>query len=196
MQTVLERVEAYAEDLYDAELIKQWITRWEGVRSKTYRDSRNIPTIGVGFNLTTGVAREAVTALGLEFEEVLSGAVSLKGQQIDRLLSGSIQTAVATALAVVPRLNQLPPDQRLVLIDLAFNMGQHTLSKFSKMLDFIEKEDWTDAAASLRDSAWFEEVGQHVTQRGGADVAVLGGTAKASDVLRGSFIGTATFSAR
>ena len=167
----------------DLSLVKQWITHWEGWRSRSYRDSRNIPTIGVGFNLTTAVARPAMIALGLDYEQVLAGAIQLTAEQIDELLTGGIQRAIEDARVLVPSFDRIPADQQLVLIDLAFNMGQQTLSEFARTLRFIEQQDWTNAASNLRQSAWFKEVGTNPTQRGGADVAVLGGMLSAFEVL-------------
>ena len=167
----------------DLDLTKQWITRWEGTRSRTYRDTRNIPTIGVGFNLTTSAAKPAIESLGLDFDQVVSGTILLTADQIDQLLTGSIQAATNSARALVSNFDDLPADQQLVVIDLAFNMGQHTLGQFVNTLRYIEQQDWQNASNNLQQSAWFTEVGPRPTQRGGADVAVLGGACTAASVL-------------
>jgi lysozyme len=165
------------------DLAKQWITRWEGTRTTCYKDTKDIPTIGVGYNLTCNGAQECIAALGLNYDSVLDGSVSLTDDQIDQLLDGSIQIALTSARALVPNLDDLPENQQVVVLDLAFNMGQHTLSEFVNTLSFIKNQDWPHAASNLQQSAWFHQVGTGPQQRGGADVAVLGNTATPQQIL-------------
>jgi len=64
-------------------LMKAWLTRWEGSRAQAYDDATGKPltgqpcignpTIGLGLNLRTAAACSAITALGLDFEDVLAG---------------------------------------------------------------------------------------------------------------------------
>ena len=175
-------------------LVNRWITRWEGRRAVAYDDATGEPirpgvkvlgnpTIGVGLNLNTAMAHASITALGLDFAQVYAGAVTLTDDQIDHLLSECIGEATAGARRLVPALYTLPDAVQLVLIDLSFNMGEHRLAEFKTMLGRIEQKDWRGAANGLRDSAWFHQVGSALNHRGGADVAVLGGTAQPEDIL-------------
>lgn len=167
----------------DMDLTKQWITRWEGTRTQVYNDTMGIPTIGVGLNLTTASAKSAIADLGIDIDALLDGTLALTPDQIDQLLTGSIQLALVTARALVPNFDNLPDNQQLVVTDLAFNMGQTTLSKFVNTLSYVNNQDWANAASNLQESAWFNQVGSKPTQRGGADVAVLGSTANPQDIL-------------
>jgi len=165
------------------DLTKQWITRWEGTRTACYKDTVGIATIGVGFNLQTPGAEACITNLGLDYNQVLSGACDLTPDQIDSLLENSIQSAIATARSVVPTFDSLPDNQQLVLTDLAYNMGGTRLSAFHDTLTSIANQDWPSAATNLQASHWFNQVGPGPNQRGGADVAVLGNTAQPEDIL-------------
>ncbi len=165
------------------DLIQRWISHWEGRRSFVYRDTNGIPTIGVGFNLRTGIARTEIAAVGLDFERVLSGEVSLSQDQIDQLLTRCIEIALTSARILVPLFEELPDNQKLVITDLSFNMGQATLSKFTKTLAAINSQQWEKAADALKNSSWFLQVGSRPTQRGGADVAVLGNAAAPQNIL-------------
>lgn len=49
--------------------------------------------------------------------------------------------------------------RRAVLIDMCFNMGIATLSKFKKFFAAIEAENFEQAAAEMEDSKWFKQVG-------------------------------------
>jgi len=164
-------------------LTKQWITRWEGVRAACYQDTKGIATIGVGFNLECQEAEDCIARLGLDYHQVRAGACDLTPDQIDKLLDASLQTAIATARSLIPDFDMLPENQQLVLVDLAYNLGGPRLSEFHNTLSFIRKQDWAHAAANLKESAWFHQVGGAPHQRGGADVAVLANTAKPQDIL-------------
>jgi len=48
--------------------------------------------------------------------------------------------------------------RRDAVIELAFNMGEHTLDEFVDMHACILKADWAGAAAAARASAWYDEV--------------------------------------
>ena len=165
------------------DLTKQWISRWEGSRSQVYKDTKGIPTIGVGLNLTTQAAQSAIAALGIDINSLLDGSLSLTDDQIDQLLTGSINLALVTAHNLVQNFDNLPDNQQLVITDLAFNMGQPVFSKFVNTLNFINRQDWPNAAANLQQSAWFHQVGSAADERGGADIAVLGNTANPQDIL-------------
>lgn len=170
----------------DLDLATRYTAHWEGQRSTVYLDTKGIPTIGVGFNLTTASAPAEIAALGLDYQAVLNGTVALTNAQIDQLLQTTIQTAVAAAQALVADFNSIPGPQQIVLTDLAFNMGQTTLGTFVHTLGFVEQQSWELAAYNLRQSLWFTQVGSGPTQRGGADCAVLAGTAQPQDFLPAS----------
>lgn len=114
-------------------LMKAWLTRWEDGRAQAYDDATGKAltgqpcignlTIGVGLNLKTAAACSAITALGLDFEGVLDGKISLTAAQVDTLLAGSINDALGSIRALLPAFDNYPGNQQLVLVDLTFNMG-------------------------------------------------------------------------
>lgn len=167
----------------DLDLATQYTAHWEGRRSTVYRDTKGIPTIGVGFNLTTADAPAQIAALGLDYQSVLNGSAALTDAQMDQLLQTTIQTAVSAVQALVSDFDVIPGSQQIVLTDLAFNMGQTMLGTFVHTLSFVEQQNWAMAAYNLRQSLWYTQVGSGPTQRGGADCAVLAGTAQPMDFL-------------
>ncbi len=175
-------------------LIKKWITRWESTRFAAYDDKTGEPItpttvlvgkahIGVGFDLEAPGAQAIVIGLHLDYAGIKAGRVIITADQVDELLDATVALAVTGARNLVPTLDALPADKQLVLVDLVFNMGEHGLSKFVNTLQAVKGQHWPVAAAALQDSAWFHEVGSLPTQRGGADVAVLAGTATAAGIL-------------
>lgn len=176
----------------DMDLQARWTERWEGRRHTAYDDATGEtltpgktaignPTIGVGTNLND--AQAAIEALGLDYEAVKSGAVSLTDAQIDQLLAGTLQTAVSEAHRLFPAFDSYPANPQLVITDLCFNMGEEKLATFTHTCAAIKAQNWTEAAAQLKDSAWFHEVGSDPFHRGWSDVAVLGGSATPEFIL-------------
>jgi lysozyme len=172
------------------DLTRRWIARWEGRRAVAYDDASGKqlapgiqpvgnPTIGVGLNLLTGAARMAIATLGLDYARVVSGITPLTDAQIDDLLDGSIKSAVADVRSLLPAFDHLADSQALVMTDLAFNMGKGRLMEFVNMLGYVKRNAWANAAAELRDSKWYRQVGK----RGEADASVMGGTADPEAIL-------------
>lgn len=174
----------------DLALTKQWITHWESTRLQSYDDAtgtplnpgdtpRGNPTIGVGFNLVAAGAQANIESLGLNYNDVLTGAVSITADQVDQLLTVTINNAIAGAKELVPVFDQLPDIHQMIVTDLIFNMGPTTFSKFVNTLKFINAQDWDNASSNLQQSAWFHQVGR----RGRGDVAVLSGASTPQDIL-------------
>ena len=97
---------------------------------------RGNPTIGTGINVSRITQAEA-----------------------DWLLTTRINAAAADLTRAVPWWIDLPEPQRSVLADLCFNMGWPALAGFTHFLAAMQARDWSEAAAKLRDSRWWSEVG-------------------------------------
>lgn len=50
--------------------------------------------------------------------------------------------------------------RKSVLIDLIFNMGLAGVKKFPKMLKALKEQDWEEAGEQLKDSLYYNQVGQ------------------------------------
>lgn len=148
--------------------LRRFIEAHEGRRVNAYVDSRGIPTIGVGFNLTRPDAKDKIAALGLSYEAVCRGTVSLTDAQIDALLDLDIAAARAGARRCVHAFDTLPPQAQMVIVDMIFNLGVGGFSTFRKMIAAVERRDWTTAAEQMRDSIWYHQV-----ERAGEDIALI-----------------------
>lgn len=51
------------------------------------------------------------------------------------------------------------PELKAILINMAFNLGLTKLNEFKKMKAALEAEDFKEAAAQMKDSKWFDQVG-------------------------------------
>lgn len=122
---------------------ESFIERWEGRRLTQYRDSEGNLTIGVGHLVTP--------------EQKIVKKISNK--TADLLLARDSVKALAIAKKLVPTFDSLPQNAKMVLVSLAFNLGEKGLGKFKKMLAAIGKEDFERAALELKDSKWWDQVG-------------------------------------
>lgn len=114
----------------------------EGVRNKTYLDSKGIASIGVGRNLRD---------------------VGLFPDEIDLLLKNDIRRSAADLDAHLPWWKQMDDVRQRVLCDLCFNMGignsQKGLLSFVNTLKALKSGDFNAAAQGLKDSKWYDDVG-------------------------------------
>lgn len=118
------------------------LIRHEGERLKPYRDSVGKLTIGVGINITDGISKEESTWL-------MRHRLSKTAKELKRKF---------------PVVQQMDTVRYYVLLDMAYNMGVPTLSRFVKMWDAIdqavnERGGFMRASAEMLDSKWSRQVG-------------------------------------
>lgn len=118
--------------------ISDQLIKHEGLRLFVYYDSLGIPTIGVGRNLKDrGISKnEAMMMLENDIDDFTL-------QLSERLYWFDMQ----------------PDDAKLVLIDMAFNMGIGGLLTFHKALEYFKNNDYKNAAIELQNSKWAGQVG-------------------------------------
>jgi GH24 family phage-related lysozyme (muramidase) len=136
-----------------------WIQHWESRRTQAYTDTMGHPTVGVGFNLDAQGAIAAIAALGLDYNQVRSGAQHLTDAQIDTLFTNSVNLAVQSARGVIHNFDVVPGDQQIVIVDMIFNLGVGGFSKFVQVIKAINIQDWNTAAQQMQNSAWYHQVG-------------------------------------
>lgn len=120
--------------MYD-ELIKN-LKKFEGFKGNPYVDSRGYLTVGIG------------TKLPLDEEEA------------EFLLKHRLKKTV-NELNVL-KLNDLDikEEAKIILYDMAYNLGVRGLLKFKKMWKALENKDYLEASKEMQDSKWFKQVGR------------------------------------
>jgi|SRR6185295_18131892 len=122
--------------------LRAMLIRQEGLRLKPYVDAVGKWTVGVGRNITDRGIREAEAYF---------------------MLDNDIAEAAAEAIKL-PAFHLLDPVRQDVLINMIFNMGLPRVQGFKKMLAALEKNDWQEAAAEMRDSKWAMQVGNRAIE--------------------------------
>lgn len=120
-------------------IARRLISDHEGLVLHPYKDTVGKVSIGYGRNLDDrGISR-------LEAEV---------------LRESDLAEAYRIARRQARRFSQMNPARQAVLVDMAFNLGEPRLSGFKKMFAALERLDYATAAAEMRDSRWYGQVGR------------------------------------
>ena len=136
------------------------ISGHEGKRQCVYKDSRGIPTVGIGFNLRAFGAKGKIEKLGLDYDKVLDGSQCLTDSQIMDLFEPSYQSAAASAKRAVSSFSSLCCNVAEVMIDMDYNLGGAGFASFREFIGKINAKDWSGAAADGRGTRWCSQVGR------------------------------------
>ncbi|MGH8519859.1 MAG: glycoside hydrolase family protein [Gammaproteobacteria bacterium] len=119
-----------------SETIYEMLMRHEGVKGKPYRDTRGRLTIGVGRNLEdTGISEsEAFNLLHADVHRARRG--------LDKYL---------------PWWSAEPDPVRIVLQNMAFQLGVKGLLEFDQTLAALRRRDYPAAAKHMLDSLWAKQ---------------------------------------
>tara|TARA_R110000796_G_scaffold245320_1_gene369490 strand:+ start:2174 stop:2812 length:639 start_codon:yes stop_codon:yes gene_type:complete len=133
------------------------IERHEGRRSKVYKDSLGVPTIGIGYNLKNSTAKEDLDKIGTNLNDVLRGK-ELSNKQINALFNLSLHRSLNDAKIYYPGFNTLPDTAKGILVDMAFNLGLSRLEKFKDLKAALKVGNYNQAADAMVDSLWYKQV--------------------------------------
>lgn len=149
-----------------------------GFYNKVYLDTKGIPTIGYGTNLTTNFAKSYITNnLKYDYEKVLSGKQNINVEDANNLFQDSYNTAIKDASMFVSNFNSLSSERQLVLIDMSYNIGSN-INKFVNLKSAIEQEDWEKASSEILNSKYASDVKSRANRN--AEV-MKNGTSEATD---------------
>lgn len=151
-------VEEVSDPVIDS--IRDRVIDHEGKRNTVYKDSRGIPTIGVGFNLNREDSNALLTQVGANPGQIKRGQSKLSNKQINTLLNKDLKKSKEDAKQLVKNFTSLPREVQGVLIEMVFNLGKFGLAKFKKFLDYINKKDWKKASIEMLNSDWAKQVGR------------------------------------
>lgn len=121
--------------------LTEQLIRQEDFKQFPYKDSKGHLTIAIGRNLET---------VGIRFDEALlmcRNDIAAAETAINRNVSGY-------------DILRLTEARKCVLINMCFNMGIDDLLKFRRMIAFIEKQDYVNAAQEMLNSMWSKQVGK------------------------------------
>lgn len=134
----------------EAQLVEE-LRRDEGVRYVPYRDTKDIPTVGVGHNLQA-------SPLPAGWSYPLTDA------QVDTLLHGDLQNVYGDLTRSLPWWTDLNDVRQRVICNMCFNLGMSRLAGFKNTLAAMRQGRYADAADGMLNSAWATQVGARATR--------------------------------
>jgi lysozyme len=137
--------------------LKERIKQEEGLRMKPYLCPAGKRTIGYGHNL------EASPLLPYIAEFLKNNGCILQHMAEDQL-DHDIDVAEAVARRLFVGFDELSEARRDVLTDMAFNLGEGSLSRFAKLRHNVAIKHYENAAKEMKDSRWFTQVTNRAKQ--------------------------------
>jgi lysozyme len=125
--------------------IQDLITKHEGCKVNPYNDIMGIPTIGIGHNMQAHPLPDGMIP-------------PLTQEQITQLFREDLQVVINNLTKNLSWFVKLDEVRQAVLIDMSFNMGWSTLSKFHNTLKLIQEGNYAGAANEMLNSAWAKQV--------------------------------------
>ncbi|SMF42809.1 hypothetical protein SAMN06296036_11323 [Pseudobacteriovorax antillogorgiicola] len=138
--------------------LESFIKLGEGYRTKVYKDSLGIPTIGIGCNLEVLENQELIRGFGVSLEAILAGTVELTEEQISSIFRVHCDACLADAREIFPKFHLLTDVRKIVLLDMRFNLGKTRLLKFKNMIKAVNDYNYSKAATEMKNSRWYRQV--------------------------------------
>lgn len=123
----------------------------EGSRNTVYKDQYGNRTVGIGFNMDDGSAKDRWRQAGIakDFERVRRGEEALNPSEIAQLAQTSYNVAQNDAKALIPSFDNLSQNRKDAITQISYQMGGPRLSEFKPTIALIEKGDFKEAARRL-----------------------------------------------
>jgi lysozyme len=133
------------------DVLKPRLKEEEKVVNKIYKCTAKRNTIGCGHNCDA-------SPLPLDMQNFLEANGYITDEMIETLLDKDIDKADADARKLFPEFDELTENRQAAIVDLLFNMGLGTFSKFTKTIGAIRQRNWDAAAVNLQKSKWYAQV--------------------------------------
>jgi lysozyme len=131
---------------------------FEGFRPYIYKDTaKPTPkrTVGYGFNVDDkGIAQFLPP-------DVVQGKRPITQEESDKIFDTLYAKSAQDAVRFVgpEAYSTLSPQKQAILTDLAYNLGPNKLAGFEKFKEAVLRGDSRRAAAELKNSKWYRQVG-------------------------------------
>lgn len=139
--------------------VPQSLIQNEGEWHMAYNDTTGNRTVGIGFNMDSGIAKQVWKQAGIQsnFRDVYNGKAAITPQDSHNLLQVSYHVAQSDARKLVPRFDKLSQNRQSALSELSYQMGYDRLSGFKNFKSAMNNGDFTLAARELVRSDWYDQ---------------------------------------
>lgn len=143
---------------YDREKLIEQLTRHEGCVLHVYKDSLDIDTIGIGRNIEhRGISKEELEHMNYDTLEHIY-VFGITENDAKYLLSNDVDIVERELHDIHPCVDLLTDNRKIVLLNMAFNLGVPRLCKFTNMWAEIHAKDYNMAAYEMINSRWARQV--------------------------------------
>ena len=136
----------------------EFLKQDEGIRHKVYRDSKGHPSIGIGCKLQRPEVAKLMRQMGLSYKAVMRGQQEISDYQAKILFEHDLVTAKESARNCINNYDEQPHDIKMVLIDMAYNVGPQGIMEFRDFRKYLEQKNYKFAIRAMRNSRWFNQV--------------------------------------
>jgi len=119
----------------------------EGVKYEIYLDHLGLPTCGIG-HLIQSTDPEHGLEVGTKVDE----------ERVNELFDQDVEVTTNECRLLYNNFDDLPEEVQRIIANMMFNMGRPRLSRFHKMKQAVDSGDWSEAAAQMKDSRWYNQV--------------------------------------
>ena len=119
----------------------------EGVKYEIYLDHLGLPTCGIG-HLIQSTDPEHGLEVGTKVDE----------ERVNELFNQDVEVTTNECRLLYNNFDELPEEVQRIIANMMFNMGRPRLSRFHKMKQAVDSGDWSEAAAQMKDSRWYNQV--------------------------------------
>lgn len=151
-------------DFYDK--IKKQLIAHEGKKHFLYKCTSGYWTIGIGRNIEanplTDQEKEFIYGQKLDNEEAIAYLrdIGINDDDIDLLFYNDIEKVDKGLNKRYLWYADAPEAVKLVMLDMAFNLGLHGFGKFYNTLAYLESGQYQLAASNMLKSKWAGQVGK------------------------------------
>ena len=132
------------------------IKRYEGFVPEPYKDTKGKWTVGYGRNLEANPLTPDEIRLLFTVTEFIDNEE--RDFFFEELLSKDVDEHTEELLQQIPWLANKPTNVKMVICDMAYNLGVPTLMTFTGMLNAARHDDWLLTAYEILDSNYAEDV--------------------------------------
>ena len=119
----------------------------DGVKDEIYLDHLGLPTCGIG-HLIQSTDPEHGLEVGTKVDE----------ERVNELFDQDVEVTTNECRLLYNNFDDLPEEVQRIIANMMFNMGRPRLSRFHKMKQAVDSGDWSEAAAQMKDSRWYNQV--------------------------------------
>ena len=130
------------------EIVKEDLIKHEGYKEEIYLCTADVPTFGIGHAIKD-TDPEYTWPIGTPVEK----------ERIDNAFLEDVQIAINDVEALFEEPWTKPDKVQRVLVNMAFNIGRSRFSRFKKMREAVNNNDFKQAANEMVDSLWYAQVG-------------------------------------